>query len=188
MARHDTVVAERRAALAQAAGSTAPIAAAARVDDEANDAEREHARLDDAQLAGVLDEQQHSRGVNAAAHAFTATLAIAPGYLEAYNNLAAAYEKLARFEESSAVLNRALALQPGASNPAHVFLGDMELNVGNVAAAQSVFETARRLQPSRVAGHVESGHLSARRARLAAPGSPPQPPPRLETAGRPTSC
>lgn len=31
---HDTVVAERRAALAQAAGSTAPIAAAARVDDE----------------------------------------------------------------------------------------------------------------------------------------------------------
>ena len=55
----------------------------------------------------------------AAAEAFATAVAILPTYADAYNNLAAALEKLARYRESSAQFHHALRLWPARANPAH---------------------------------------------------------------------
>ena len=106
---------------------------------------------------GVLRYQQNDP--YSAAHAFAATLAITPGYVEAYNNLATALQQQARFDESATQFRHALALRPDTSNQAHVFLGDMRMNVGDVAGAQSIFEQARRDHPDGVAGHDRLARL-----------------------------
>ena len=46
-----------------------------------------------------------------------------------------------------------------AVDPAHVHLGDMEMSVGNVTAAQAIFEEAVRLEPSSLVGHDRLARL-----------------------------
>ena len=106
---------------------------------------------------GVASYARHE--MDAAVKAFGSAVAALPVHAEGYNKLAAALEKLARYSEASSQLSHSLRMWPARANPAHLHLGDMELSAGNVSAAQAIFETALRLEPTSLPAHDRLAQL-----------------------------
>ena len=88
--------------------------------------------------AGIAKIRMANGEFEQARQAFQSVIAENRYYIDAYDNLALAYQNLGKLEESCAILERAAKLSPN-SVPRQRNLGNVALKVGNVQLAEKAF-------------------------------------------------
>jgi tetratricopeptide (TPR) repeat protein len=88
--------------------------------------------------AGIAKIRMANGEFEQARQAFQSVIAENRYYIDAYDNLALAYQNLGKLEESCAILERAARLSPN-SVPRQRNLGNVALKVGNVQLAEKAF-------------------------------------------------